>query len=69
MAEKILDHCFPCPDERMAPGHTAARNLVRKSGIRHFPRHAGVCHQVLIERGLASSRRCGDDDPNSEETT
>jgi 3-isopropylmalate/(R)-2-methylmalate dehydratase large subunit len=48
----ILDHYFPCPNERMARGHTAARDLVRRFGIRHFLGHAGVCHQVLTERGL-----------------
>lgn len=48
----ILDHYFPCPNEKMARGHATARDLVRKFGIRHFLGHAGVCHQVLIERGL-----------------
>jgi 3-isopropylmalate/(R)-2-methylmalate dehydratase large subunit len=47
----ILDHYFPCPNERMANGHAAAREFVRRYGIRHFLGHAGVCHQVLIERG------------------
>jgi 3-isopropylmalate/(R)-2-methylmalate dehydratase large subunit len=47
----ILDHYFPAPTERMARGHTIARDLVEKFGIRHFLGHAGVCHQVLTERG------------------
>ena len=28
-----------------------ARDLVRRFGIRHFLGHAGICHQLLIERG------------------
>jgi hypothetical protein len=51
MDERIPDHCFRCPDDRMT--HVSPIS----------------CHQALIERGLASSRRYGDDDPNSEETT
>ncbi len=48
----ILDHYFPAPSERMAQGHKLARELVEKFGIRHFLGHAGICHQVLTERGL-----------------
>ncbi len=48
----ILDHYFPAPTEQMARGHAVARDLVRRFGIRHFLGHAGICHQVLTERGL-----------------
>ena len=48
----ILDHYFPAPTERMAQGHKLARELVAQFGIRHFLGHAGICHQVLTERGL-----------------
>jgi len=47
----ILDHYFPAPTEQMARGHAIARDLVERFGIRHFLGHAGVCHQVLTERG------------------
>jgi homoaconitate hydratase family protein len=47
----ILDHYFPCPSEKMARGHSLARDFVRRFGIRHFLGHAGICHQVLTERG------------------
>ena len=47
----ILDHYFPCPNEKMARGHSMARDFVRRFGIRHFLGHAGICHQVLTERG------------------
>ncbi len=48
----ILDHYFPAPTEQMARGHVVARDLVERFGIRHFLGHAGICHQVLTERGL-----------------
>ena len=48
----ILDHYYPAPTERMAQGHKVARDLVERFGIRHFLGHAGICHQVLTERGL-----------------
>jgi 3-isopropylmalate/(R)-2-methylmalate dehydratase large subunit len=47
----ILDHYFPAPTEQMARGHTLARQFVERFGIRHFLGHAGICHQVLTERG------------------
>jgi 3-isopropylmalate/(R)-2-methylmalate dehydratase large subunit len=47
----VLDHYFPAPTEQMAGAHAAARDLVNRFGIRHFLGHAGVCHQVLSERG------------------
>ena len=48
----ILDHYFPAPDERMARGHGIAKSLVARFGVTNFLGHAGICHQVLIERGL-----------------
>lgn len=47
----ILDHYFPAPNEQMARGHVLARQLAERFGIRHFLGHAGICHQVLVERG------------------
>jgi homoaconitate hydratase family protein len=47
----ILDHYFPAPTEQMARGHAVARQLVERFGIRHFLGNAGICHQVLVERG------------------
>ena len=48
----ILDHYFPAPSEKMARGHLVNRSLVGSLGIKQFLRHAGICHQVLIERAL-----------------
>lgn len=48
----ILDHYFPAPTEAMARGHKVARELVERFEIEHFLGHAGICHQVLTERGF-----------------
>jgi 3-isopropylmalate/(R)-2-methylmalate dehydratase large subunit len=48
----ILDHSFPPATERMALGHVAARRFVEQFGVGTFLGHAGICHQVLVERGL-----------------
>ncbi|MBI5506050.1 MAG: 3-isopropylmalate dehydratase large subunit [Deltaproteobacteria bacterium] len=47
----ILDHYFPAPTEQMARAHSLARDFAERFGIRHFLGHAGICHQVLTERG------------------
>jgi 3-isopropylmalate/(R)-2-methylmalate dehydratase large subunit len=48
----VLDHSFPAANERIAASHQLARSLVERFGIGTFLGHAGICHQVLIERGL-----------------
>jgi 3-isopropylmalate/(R)-2-methylmalate dehydratase large subunit len=48
----VLDHYFPAPTVRMAAAHTQIRTACEMLGIRKFLGHAGICHQVLTERGL-----------------
>jgi 3-isopropylmalate/(R)-2-methylmalate dehydratase large subunit len=48
----VLDHGFPAATERMASSHQMARSFVEQFGISQFLGHAGICHQVLVERGL-----------------
>jgi 3-isopropylmalate/(R)-2-methylmalate dehydratase large subunit len=48
----VLDHSFPAASERMAASHQLARSFVEQFGITNFLGHAGICHQVLVERGL-----------------
>ncbi len=48
----ILDHYFPAPSEQMARGHAMARQFAEQFKVGHFLGHAGICHQVLTERGL-----------------
>jgi len=49
----VLDHVIPAADEKTATSHKKIREFVRKYGIRHFfDIGAGVCHQVMVEKGL-----------------
>ena len=48
----VLDHYFPAPTVRMASAHAQIRMASEMLGITKFLGHAGVCHQVLTERGL-----------------
>jgi len=50
----VLDHVIPASDEKIAKGHQDVRNFVRKYGVKNFfDCGAGVCHQVVVEHGLA----------------
>jgi 3-isopropylmalate/(R)-2-methylmalate dehydratase large subunit len=48
----ILDHYFPAPTPAAANIHRLVRQAAERFGIRHFLGHAGICHQVLSERGF-----------------
>lgn len=49
-----LDHAAPAPTTRHAENHRIIRQFVREQGIRHFFEVGrGICHQVLVEEGLA----------------
>lgn len=48
----VLDHWNPPPTVRDAETYNFIRSAVKKLGIKHFyGQNAGVCHQVLIEKG------------------
>jgi 3-isopropylmalate/(R)-2-methylmalate dehydratase large subunit len=47
----ILDHYFPAPTPAAANIHRFVRQAAERFGIGHFLGHAGICHQVLSERG------------------
>ncbi len=50
----VLDHVIPAANEKTATNHKKIREFVKKFGIRHFfDVGVGVCHQVVIEKGLA----------------
>jgi homoaconitate hydratase family protein len=50
----VLDHVAPASTEKDAENHKAIRQYVGRYGIRHFyDVGTGVCHQVLVEKGLA----------------
>jgi 3-isopropylmalate/(R)-2-methylmalate dehydratase large subunit len=50
----VLDHTAPATNEKTATNHKKIREFVRRFGIRHFHDIGeGICHQVVMERGLA----------------
>lgn len=49
----VLDHVIPASDEKTATGHQKVRRFVRNYGIKHFfDIGDGVCHQIMVEKGL-----------------
>jgi len=54
----VLDHVIPASDEKTATGHRKVREFVRKYRVEHFfDVGVGVCHQVVVEKGLAMPGR------------
>ena len=50
----IFDHITPAASEKTATNHQVARNYAKKHNLPHFYDVGnGVCHQVLMEKGLA----------------
>ena len=50
----FLDHAAPAPTTKHAENHRIIRDFVRLQGIPHFfDVGRGICHQVLVEEGLA----------------
>ncbi len=50
----FLDHAAPAPTTQHAENHRVIREFVREQGIAHFfDVGRGICHQVLVEEGLA----------------
>lgn len=49
-----IDHVVPAASEKTAVGHAAIREFVKTYGVRHFfDVGEGVCHQLILEKGLA----------------
>jgi len=50
----ILDHATPAAKTEHAENHRIIREFVKEQGIEHFfDAGRGICHQVLVEEGLA----------------
>jgi len=50
----VLDHVIPAAAEKNAMQHKQIREFVKKYKIKHFfDVGYGVCHQIIIEKGLA----------------
>ena len=48
----VMDHCAPPPNEKLANGLNDLRRFAREQSIHLFEIGQGVCHQLMIERGL-----------------
>ena len=50
----VIDHVVPAASEKTADNHKKIREFVRKYHITHFfDAGEGICHQVVVEKGLA----------------
>ncbi|MFO8132995.1 MAG: 3-isopropylmalate dehydratase large subunit [Thermoplasmatota archaeon] len=50
----VLDHVVPAANEKTATNHQKIRAFVKRHGIKHFfDAGTGICHQVVVEQGLA----------------
>ncbi len=49
----LLDHWVPAPNVDVAEIHKKCRYFVKKHGLKNwFDMKAGICHQVLVEKGF-----------------
>jgi methanogen homoaconitase large subunit len=53
----VLDHVAPAATVGTANGQNEVRRFAREEGIRLFEVGRGICHQVLIEEGIARPGR------------
>lgn len=50
----VLDHVIPAANDKTAAQHKKIRDFVGKYGMKHFfDVGNGICHQVVVEQGLA----------------
>jgi homoaconitate hydratase family protein len=50
----VLDHVVPASDEKIASQHRQVREFVSRFGLPNFfDVGTGICHQVVVEKGLA----------------
>lgn len=49
----VVDHVAPASTVSVAQAQKEAREYARKTGVRFFDVGRGICHQVLMEEGLA----------------
>jgi 3-isopropylmalate/(R)-2-methylmalate dehydratase large subunit len=49
----VIDHAAPAPNERIANLHVMVRDFAADQGCVLFEAGRGICHQLMIERGLA----------------
>lgn len=49
----VLDHVAPSSNENFAKVHKILREFARKHGVRLYDVGSGICHQLMVESGLA----------------
>ena len=49
----VIDHVSPASNVEVAKAQKAAREYARARGLKLFDVGRGICHQVLMEEGLA----------------
>jgi homoaconitate hydratase family protein len=50
----VIDHVAPACSEKNAVGHKAIRDFVKKFDVKNFfDVGQGICHQIVLEKGLA----------------
>ena len=49
----VIDHVAPAANVNVAQAHQEARQWAKANGVKIFDVGRGICHQVLIEEGLA----------------
>jgi 3-isopropylmalate/(R)-2-methylmalate dehydratase large subunit len=48
----VIDHAAPAPNERIANLHAMMREFAAREGCVLFESGEGICHQLMVERGL-----------------
>jgi len=48
----VLDHATPSPNERISCLHDMLRSFAKEQGIRFFDVGEGICHQLMLEKGM-----------------
>lgn len=48
----VLDHATPSPNERISNLHTLLRGFAAEQNIALYDAGEGVCHQIVVEKGL-----------------
>ena len=48
----VLDHATPSPNERVSNLHSMIKDFATSQGIKVYDVGEGVCHQVVVEKGL-----------------
>jgi 3-isopropylmalate/(R)-2-methylmalate dehydratase large subunit len=48
----VIDHAAPAPNERIANLHAMMRDFAGRQGCGWFEAGEGICHQLMVERGI-----------------